>query len=338
VKQQKLVFLGPRSVEVRSEPIPEPARDQVLVETLLSALSAGTELLLYRGEFPPVGEEHLDHISQGLSFPTSYGYCAVGRVVQAGASVDPSWIGRIVFAMQPHASHFVASPSALLELPPSLSPEDGVFLAHVETAVNIVQDAAPILGERALILGQGTVGLLVAALMHEFPLDALVTADRFAIRRAASAALGVSKVLDPADPQFVEHALAHARVEPRGFDVSIELSGNPSALDAAIELTAFSGRVVVGSWFGSKSAPLNLGGRYHRSRIRVVASQVSTIAPELSGRWDKARRFATAWRALERIRPGRWITHRLPFRDAAEAYLSLDRAPEEAIQIVFEYS
>jgi threonine dehydrogenase-like Zn-dependent dehydrogenase len=118
----------------------------------------------------------------------------------------------------------------------------------------------------------------------------------------------------------------------------VELTGTPAALDAAIELTAFSGRVVVGSWFGTKSAPLNLGGRYHRSRIRVVASQVSTIAPELSGRWDKTRRFATAWKALERIRPSRWITHRIPIEQAADAYRELDRSPQEAIQVVFTYS
>jgi threonine dehydrogenase-like Zn-dependent dehydrogenase len=117
----------------------------------------------------------------------------------------------------------------------------------------------------------------------------------------------------------------------------VDLTGNPAALDAAIELTAFSGRVVVGSWFGTRSAPLHLGGRYHRSRIRIVTSQVSTIAPELSGRWNKSRRFAAAWKALERVRPSKWITHRLPLERAAEAYRDLDRSPEEAIQVVFQY-
>jgi threonine dehydrogenase-like Zn-dependent dehydrogenase len=244
----------------------------------------------------------------------------------------------LVFAFQPHASHFVASPSALLELPRDLEPHEGVFLASAETAVNIVQDAAPILGERALVLGQGVVGLLVTSLLRDFPLESLVTADRYARRRTASSALGVSGVLDPGEPDFSSRALSYAGAERAGFDLSVELTGSPAALDAAIELTAFSGRVIVGSWFGTKSAPLNLGGRYHRSRIRVVASQVSTIAPELSGRWDKTRRFATAWRALERIRPSKWITHRVPFEHAAEAYHDLDRSPEEVIQVVFKYS
>jgi threonine dehydrogenase-like Zn-dependent dehydrogenase len=204
--------------------------------------------------------------------------------------------------------------------------------------VNIVQDAAPILGECALVLGQGVVGLLVSSLLHGFPLETLVTADRYSRRRAASAALGVTAVLDPGDAEFSSHALGHTGGERRGFDLSVELTGSPAALDAAIELTGFSGRVVVGSWFGTKSAPLNLGGRFHRSRIRLIASQVSTIAPELSGRWDKARRFATAWKALERIRPSKWITHRLPFERAAEVYRDLDQSPDEAIQMVLHYS
>jgi 2-desacetyl-2-hydroxyethyl bacteriochlorophyllide A dehydrogenase len=318
--------------------LPEPAADEVLVETVLSAISAGTEMLLYRGEIPAAGDAESDPISRGLAYPTAYGYSAVGRIIQAGPSVDRSWLGRLVFAFQPHASHFVAAPSALLEVPPGLEPEEGVFLASAETAVNIVQDAAPILGERALVLGQGVVGLLVTSLLRDFPLESLVTADRYSSRRNASSALGVTAALDPGDPGFSSHAMGYAGADRRGYDFSVELTGSPAALDAAIELTAFSGRVVVGSWFGTKSAALNLGGRYHRSRIRLVASQVSTIAPELSGRWDKARRFATVWKALERIRPSRWITHRLPLEQAPEAYRELDRAPGKAIQVVFQYS
>lgn len=338
MKKRSLVFVGPREVEVRTETVPEPLTGEVLVETVLSAISAGTEMLLYRGEIPAAGDAASDPISQGLAYPTAYGYCTVGRVIRTGTAIDHSWLGRLVFAFQPHASHFVASPSSLLELPQAIEPEEGVFLANAETAVNIVQDAAPILGERALVLGQGVVGLLVTSLLGDFPLDSLVTADRFSKRRDASLALGATGVLDPGDPDFISKALGFSGADRLGFDVCAELTGSPAALNAAFELTAFSGRIVVGSWFGTKSAPLNLGGRYHRSRIHVIASQVSTIAPELSGRWDKARRFATAWKAIEHIRPSKWITNRIPFEQAAEAYRDLDHSPDETIQVVFQYS
>ena len=99
------------------------------------------------------------------------------------------------------------------------------------------------------------------------------------------------------------------------FDLTFELSGSPSALNDAIALTTFSGRIVIGSWYGKKHAEIDLGGSFHRSRIKLISSQVSTISPELSGRWDKSRRFDTAWKALERIKPEKWITHRFPIEE-----------------------
>jgi threonine dehydrogenase-like Zn-dependent dehydrogenase len=120
-------------------------------------------------------------------------------------------------------------------------------------------------------------------------------------------------------------------------DLSIELSGSPDALNDAIALTGFSGRIVVGSWYGRKPAQIDLGGSFHRSRIKLLSSQVSSISPELSGRWDKARRFESAWGAIRRIQPEKWITHRFPLEKAGEAYLLLEEAPGSAIQVLFTY-
>jgi threonine dehydrogenase-like Zn-dependent dehydrogenase len=102
-------------------------------------------------------------------------------------------------------------------------------------------------------------------------------------------------------------------------------------------MTTFSGRIVIGSWYGEKRAEVDLGGAFHRSRIKLISSQVSTIAPELSGRWDKSRRFEVAWEALKRIQPQKWITHRFPIEEADQAYELLDKNPQETIQILFEY-
>ena len=119
--------------------------------------------------------------------------------------------------------------------------------------------------------------------------------------------------------------------------MTFELSGSPAALDSAIVLTAFSGRVVIGSWYGLKPVALDLGGRFHRSRMRLICSQVSTISPELSGRWTKARRLQTAWQQLRVLRPSMWVTHRFPFDQAAEAYHLLSEAPQQTIQVIFTY-
>jgi threonine dehydrogenase-like Zn-dependent dehydrogenase len=124
---------------------------------------------------------------------------------------------------------------------------------------------------------------------------------------------------------------------PGGADLVYELSGVPSALDQAIAVTGFTGRVLVGSWYGQKPAHLDLGGHFHRNRIRLISSQVSTLAPELSGRWTKARRFQVAWEMIRKINPSRFITHRFPITQAHQAYQLLDQDPEGAIQVIFSY-
>ncbi len=338
MQRKTLYFIAPRRVEVREESLPALGADQVLVETICSAVSAGTEMLVYRGQFPK-DVDAVDSISSGLQYPTAYGYASVGRVKEIGKSVNQDWENRLIFAFQPHTSHFISSPSSLIPLPLDLSPETVCFLPNMETAVNLVQDAAPILGERVLVLGQGIIGLLTAALLKEFPLQTLVTADLYPLRREASLTLGVTASLDSSAADFQSAASSHSggREKRGGFDLTFELSGNPSALNDAIALTAFSGRIVIGSWYGEKRAPIDLGSAFHRSRIKLISSQVSTIAPELSARWDKSRRFEVAWDALKRIKPEKWITHRYPLNKACDAYQLLDKQPQDTIQVIFNY-
>jgi 2-desacetyl-2-hydroxyethyl bacteriochlorophyllide A dehydrogenase len=309
----------------------------LLVRTIISAISAGTEMLLYRGELPTGPVDRFDTISGALKYPTPYGYSAAGEVIRAGPSADNAWLGRLVFAFHSHCSHFIARPGSLIPVPATLTAEEAIFLPNTETAVTLVHDAAPLLGERVLILGQGVLGLLTAALLHEFPLECLVVADRYERRRAACAEIGIMDTLDAVLPDFRDAALRRTGSAHAGFDLTIEVSGNPTAIDDAIALTAFGGRILVGSWYGAKRAPIDLGGRYHRSRIKIQASQVSTISPELSARWDKPRRLDAAWEALTRLRPGRLITHRFPLQEAVRAYELLDGSPESAIQVVLTY-
>ncbi len=333
MKTQILTFTAPRRLEIIERELPPPGAGEVLAQTLVSAISPGTEMLVYRGQCPTIDDPH-DAFSSKIEYPIAYGYACVGRVLETGKQVDKSWRGRLVFAFQPHASRFVTKSNSLLPIPDSLIPETACFLPNMETAVNLVQDAAPILGERALVLGQGIVGLLVAALLRQFPLETLVTTDFYPLRRAASQALGVSACLD-AGLSNLDAALRQSL--PSGTDLTLEVSGSPLALDTAIEHTAYSGRVIIGSWYGEKKAAINLGGRFHRSRIQLISSQVSAIRPELSARWSKARRFSVAWESLAKIQPGKWITHRFPLEKASDAYRLLDEHPQNAIQVVLEY-
>ena len=322
-----LFFTAPQQVEVQETVLPALKEDEVLVETTCSAISAGTEMLVYRGQFPQLQDAH-DTVSSELKYPLAYGYACVGVVKETGKQVDKSWLGKSVFAFQPHTSHFVAKPASLFPIPHSLSPENACFLPNMETAVNLVQDGVPILGERVMVLGQGVVGILTASLLSEFPLENLTVVDGIELRRNA---------IKVESQKLKVNKLASADFRPSTFDLFYELTGSPSALNTAIEHTAFSGRIVIGSWYGQKRAEIDLGGSFHRSRIKLISSQVSSISPELSGRWDKSRRFEVAWQALERIQPQKWITHRFALQDAVKAYPLLDEHLQETLQVIFEY-
>jgi 2-desacetyl-2-hydroxyethyl bacteriochlorophyllide A dehydrogenase len=343
VNRKTLYFTAPGQVEVREEPLPEPGAHDVLVETLCSAISAGTEMLIFQGRFPHDLEPDsvISGLRGGFKYPLAYGYANAGIVRRIGKEVDRSWQEKLVFSFQPHTSHYFCNPDSLTLIPPSVSPETACFLPNMETAVNLVQDGAPVLGERVLVLGQGVVGLFTTSLLSEFPLDTLVIVDRFDLRcQMGMAECEKSKssscaLINSGEAEFREKARSSLR---EGADLTFELSGNPSALNDAIKLTRFNGRVVIGSWYGEKQAEIDLGSSFHRSRIKLISSQVSTVSPELSGRWDKQRRFSVAWLALQRIKPERWITHRFPLEQAGDAYRLLDQNPQEALQVILEYA
>ncbi len=341
MNRQAVCFTMPGEVAVCEEPVPQPAEGQVLVQTLASAISAGTEMLFYRGQVPPdmAVDETISALQGRLAYPLKYGYSAVGRVIACGVGVPTEWVGRLVCAFHPHESHFTATPDELIPIPAGTSPEQAVFLPNIETALTLVLDGQPLIGEQVVVFGQGIVGLLTTALLARFPLASLVTLDSYQLRREASLAAGAHTSLNPQEGGALDslHTLLRSSRPYRGADLTYELSGMPQALDQAIAITGYHGRVVVGSWYGQKPVTLNLGGSFHRSRIRLISSQVSTIAPDLRGRWSPQRRFDTAWQMIPLVRPERFITHRFPVTEAARAYQLLDQAPDTAIQVIFRY-
>jgi 2-desacetyl-2-hydroxyethyl bacteriochlorophyllide A dehydrogenase len=341
-----LYFTAPYEVGVREERLSPPGAGQVVVQTQVSAISPGTELLIYRGQAPsdvPMDETIPDLAGQ-FAFPFKYGYAAIGRVAALGDGVAPEWQDRLVFAFHPHESHFLASPADLITLPSGVLFEEAAFLPNMETAVNLVMDGQPTIGEQVVVFGQGVVGLLTTALLARFPLAGLLTLDRYPMRRLKSLELGAHASLDPAAmvsrglaPNLGSASLGTGAYTSDGADLTYELSGEPRALDQAIAGTRFDGRVVIGSWYGRKRVDLDLGGRFHRSRIRLIASQVSTLAPGWTGRWTKSRRLDVAWEMLRQVKPARLITHRFPIAEAPLAYALLDEHAEEAIQVMLTY-
>jgi len=322
-----LYFTGPESVAVREEPVPDPASGEVLVRTERSGISSGTELLVYRDEVTSEVEtdETIAALDGTFSYPLQYGYSAVGRVVDVGESVDERWLDRRVFAFNPHESHFRTDPESLVET--TLDPEQAIFIPNVEAAVSFVMDARPRIGARVMVFGQGPVGLLTTALLAEFPLAELVTVDRYENRRSISLSMGADRAVPP-------DAVGDAVDDP---DIAFELSGNPAALDDAIAVTGFAGRIIVGSWYGTRDVSLDLGKSYHRSHARIQSSQVSRIDPDHADRWDKDRRMDVVRSWLDGTDLSTLLTHELPIDRAQEAYRLLDERRGEAVQVTFTY-
>jgi NADPH:quinone reductase-like Zn-dependent oxidoreductase len=338
LKRSALYFSNPREVQVREERVPGLTTGQLLVKSLLSAISPGTELLVYHQEVPDdvSVDQNIRSLPGSFSFPMKYGYSIVGKVIAAAKGVEESWLDKTVFAFHPHESLFAAFPEELMILPDGVSQEDAVFFPNMETAVSLVMDGQPLIGERALVIGQGIVGLLTTCLLGKYPLERLITIDRYEIRRINSLLCGASASFDADGKRGAEQIKFSSQVVD-GFDLVFELSGNPEALDQAIALTGFDGRIIVGSWYGKKTSDLNLGGRFHRSRIKLISSQVSSLAPGLTGRWNKERRSAIVWQMIKEVRPSRFISRRMSIGQAPQAYRLLDNAPDKVLQITLSY-
>ena len=334
MNRRSLYFTGPSEAAIRPTSV-EMAADEVLVETRVSGISAGTELLIYRGDAPTdlPADETLEALDGDLSFPVRYGYAAVGDVVDAGSAVDDGWLGRTVFGFTPHETRFALPPDRLITVPDAVDPEAMAVFPSVETATSLVLDGRPRVGEEVVVFGAGVVGLCTLGVLSSFPLRRLIAVEPVERRRERARRMGADVAVPPADLDDVLDAGAG----PDGADLVYELSGRPAALDDAIDAAGYDGRVIVGSWYGDKPATLDLGSTFHRDRISVESSQVSTLAPETRGRWSKKRRSDTAVERLRSLGAADLVTHRVPFADAPEAYRLLDRHDDDVLQVLLTY-
>jgi alcohol dehydrogenase len=323
LEARALYFTAPRTVELREEPL-HAERDQVLVRSRLIGISHGTEMLAFRGRMPEELEADLSLSTLGasLAYPLKYGYMNTGETESGGR----------VFAFYPHQDLFFADPHQLVELPDDLDFTDAVFLANMETALGIVHDANPRFGESVLVIGQGVVGLLTSEILSRSGAGKLITVEPYARRRRASQSIGCV-ALQPGE-KLREAVLEHT--DGRGADVAINVSAAAEGLQLAIDSLAFEGTVVEASWYGSQAVTVDLGRAFHRKRLRLRSSQVSSIDPALTGRWDKRRRLDRVLELLRTIRPSRYISHRFGLHRAEEAYELLETHPEQSIQVVLE--
>jgi threonine dehydrogenase-like Zn-dependent dehydrogenase len=272
----------PGTGEIRPAPLPDPGPDDVLVRTLYSGISRGTETIVFGGGVPASQYAAMRAPFQEGDFPgpLKYGYLNVGVVEQG----PPTLLGRTVFCLYPHQSAYVVPAGAVIPVPEAVPAARAVLTGTVETAVNALWDAAPLVGDRITVLGAGMVGCSVAAVLARFPGVRVQLVDADPGRAGVAGLLGV------------EFALPAEAAE--GRDLVIHASATSAGLQQSLELLAPEGTVIELSWFGDREVSLSLGGPFHSRRLGIRASQVGTVSPARRASRTAAERLSLALELL----------------------------------------
>ena len=297
-----LWYCGPAQLEIRQEAIPAPKGDEIRVRTLYSAISRGTEALVFNGKVPRSEFERMraPFMAGTFPFPVKYGYSCVGLVEDGPRGLG----GKTIFALHPHQDVFNIAASATVEIPEGLPAQRAVLAANMETALNAVWDAAPGPSDRIAVVGAGAVGALVAYLCGRLPGVEVTLVDINPRRVELAKALGVD-FARPADAKG-------------DCDLVVHASGSADGLHTAIELAGEEASVLEMSWYGDMSVSAMLGGSFHSRRLRLVSSQVGKIAPSHRPRWTHARRLAAAVSLLGDLRLDALLAPPIRFQDSVQ--------------------
>ncbi|MGW5558961.1 dehydrogenase [Micromonospora sp. NPDC003944] len=273
----------PGAAEIRPVSLTDPGPDEVLVRASYSGISRGTETLVFAGKVPADQYAAMRAPFQEGEFPgpVKYGYLSVGVVEQG----PPELLGRTVFCLHPHQSAYVVPVSAVVPVPEGVPAARAVLAGTVETAVNALWDAAPLVGDRVTVIGAGMVGCCVAALVARYPGVQVELVDTDARRAGVAGALGVD-FADPADARGDRDLVVHA-------------SATAAGLQQSLDLLAPEGTVIELSWYGDRPVQVSLGGAFHSGRLTVRSSQVGMVAPARRGRRSYADRLALALDLLD---------------------------------------
>ncbi len=285
--------------EIRRSNLPSRGDKDVLVRTLYSGISRGTESLVFLGQVPESEYRRMKAPFQEGDFPApvKYGYCNVGVVEKGPAKM----IGRTVFCLHPHQTRYIVPVDAVHPLPETVPPERAVLAANLETAINGLWDACPRIGDRIAVVGAGTLGCLVGRLATQVPGCEVQLVDIDASKARVADELGV---------EFSTPDAARG-----DCDLVMHTSGVPHGLETAIALAAFEAAIVEMSWFGNHRVSLPLGQEFHARRLSLRSSQVGAVATSQRARWNTRRRMRLALTLLHDSALDCLISDESPFEE-----------------------
>lgn len=306
LKSRALWSVGSNAAELRDGELGEG----VLVETLFSGISRGTEKLVFEGRVPIGEQTRMRALAQegDFSFPVKFGYCAVGKVLEGELS------GREVFALHPHQDKFRMSENMLNLLPDGLPAERAILAANMETALNILWDSGASAGDRIAVIGVGVVGALIGNLAAQMPGSDVTLIDLNPARADLAKKLGCK--------------FATPDSAPRECDVVINTSASEAGVSLALEIAGQEATIVEASWFGSGLVSIPLGGAFHSRRLRLVSSQVGSIPSHRVPRWNHRRRMSMALDLLQDSQLDVLISGESNFEDLPADYAAVLNNPD----------
>ncbi len=317
-----LWYEAPHRARLRAETLRKPRADELLVETRWSALSRGTERLVFSGLVNPANGARMRAPMQDgdFPFPVKYGYCTVGQVVEG----DSAFLGRDVFVLHPHQDRFVVGKDDVVLVPDAVPARRATLAASMETALNALWDSGAGAGDRIVVVGAGLIGLLIAFLAAGLPGAEVTAVDPDPARGALATAFGARFSTDSA-------TVGEA-------DVVFHTSASSAGLTDAIACCAMEASLVEVSWYGDTAVTVCLGGAFHAKRLRLVSSQVGALPPLRVARWTHTRRLMKALDLLADPRLDALISEEVAFADLPGALGRILGGDPAGVATVVRYS
>jgi 2-desacetyl-2-hydroxyethyl bacteriochlorophyllide A dehydrogenase len=327
---------APLKVSIRERTLVEPEANEILVHTVLSGISAGTELAVYRGT---INNLHNKRWGYWTEFPISPGYELVGRVEKCGTEIQDVREGDRVVCHAPHETQGLVSCQDYVSVPDNVTDEEATLAMLGATTAHGIRKAEVRYGDRALVLGLGVVGFLSAAHARRSGARQVYVADPLPWKRSFAEQRGYQNAFDPASPTFEQEIFD--RTGGNGMDVVIEASGHPTAIPAALKAVRRGGKILLQ---GTQTEPVEM--HFSDYPMHKEVSILCTWGKGPLGETDSPERIWSRKQnqelAMELIARGELevsglVTHRFAFEEIAQVYETLDRGQVEYLQVILEY-
>jgi len=337
-------FTSPGEVRLVPMEIPEPAEGEVLISTMWSGISAGTELTAFTGTNPYLHKRwdpgRRLFVDGEATFPyplLGWGYEEVGSVIAVGAGVNDDLVGRVVWGIWGHCALAVLPETTARRqlLPPEVSPVSGVFARTGAVALNALLDANPRLDEILVVFGQGVIGLLLTALASAAGAR-VVAVDPINERLALAERFGAAVVIS--DPAKAAERVRDLTAN-RGAPVAVDVSGNGAALHEAIRTVGLNGTVVASGFYQEPMSDVRLGEEFHHNRVRLISSQIGGVDPALGSRWDRTQLHQDVMARISdgRLDPTSLVSHEIPVAECQSAFDLLTSGDPRVLQVVLKF-